>query len=464
MTTDREDGSWQNSSDNAYGWSGPSTDSGCHGSLHYIHGLNAGWGGGGCSASANGTVPATYESYWVQSIFYGDFYAQEPLTYESSCSGDGSSVPWNDFSFKAWCDVPGADPATAQAVVVTCTDSSTTSNPGESGTHTETYTIRMRRTVCDRSVDSDGDDLADCTEFSLSTETHNPDTDDDRLTDGAEVLIHGTDPLNLDTDGGGVQDGDEVDMGTDPIEPTDDYGDCRYVNTSFVAKWADQETRDTVVSPDQLPDDLRYSWDDLRYCYDGTNVRILSTGTQRGEIADSGDLTAVLDLLGMKFKFAGSDQVSVERLSDNSLEARVQGTFKFCAHIPLVGAVIGKGTKLVLKVVPERMQRRLLEWGPKKIFSSSLIPEWVKDKIIRRGIDAVLDSFGALNDIDRKAVMDLFKSLVDKVGGNTVALLTDGVCRLRPWEPEIIVRVFADGTYDTFDQGSASNFWIIKDY
>ena len=71
-------------------------------------------------------------------------------------------------------------------------------------------------------IDTDGDDLADCTEFSLQTEPHNPDTDGDDLTDGEEVLTHETDPRDPDSDDGGVEDGDEVALGTDPLDPTDD--------------------------------------------------------------------------------------------------------------------------------------------------------------------------------------------------------------------------------------------------
>ena len=48
------------------------------------------------------------------------------------------------------------------------------------------------------------------------------DSDGDGLTDSEEVNTHGTDPLNADTDGGGVSDGDEVAAGTDPTTSSDD--------------------------------------------------------------------------------------------------------------------------------------------------------------------------------------------------------------------------------------------------
>ena len=43
----------------------------------------------------------------------------------------------------------------------------------------------------------------------------------DKLTDGAEVNKHKTDPLNEDTDGGTIDDGTEVNRGTDPLNPDD---------------------------------------------------------------------------------------------------------------------------------------------------------------------------------------------------------------------------------------------------
>ena len=94
-------------------------------------------------------------------------------------------------------------------------------------------------------ADIDGDGLPDAAEFALGTDAWIPDTDDDGLLDGDEVLqwgtdplaadtdgdglddadellLHGTDPLVADTDGGGASDGDEVAYATDPFDADDD--------------------------------------------------------------------------------------------------------------------------------------------------------------------------------------------------------------------------------------------------
>ena len=64
--------------------------------------------------------------------------------------------------------------------------------------------------------DSDGDGLEDAIELELGTDPADLDTDDDGLTDGDEYYIYQTGTRNPDTDGDGVVDGDEVTNGTDP--------------------------------------------------------------------------------------------------------------------------------------------------------------------------------------------------------------------------------------------------------
>lgn len=48
------------------------------------------------------------------------------------------------------------------------------------------------------------------------------DTDIDGLTDWEETNVYGTDPAVADTDGGGVNDGKEVQQATSPLDPNDE--------------------------------------------------------------------------------------------------------------------------------------------------------------------------------------------------------------------------------------------------
>jgi hypothetical protein len=57
-------------------------------------------------------------------------------------------------------------------------------------------------------VDSDGDGLSDAEEFELGTNPHLADSDGDGLNDLQEYLL-GTDPWLMDTDGDGIPDGDD---------------------------------------------------------------------------------------------------------------------------------------------------------------------------------------------------------------------------------------------------------------
>jgi hypothetical protein len=77
---------------------------------------------------------------------------------------------------------------------------------------------------CDQKLpgDSDGDGLGNGEEGQHDTDKKDPDTDDDGLSDGLEVLVLGTDPLEPDSDGGGTEDAQEVLGGCDPLLASDD--------------------------------------------------------------------------------------------------------------------------------------------------------------------------------------------------------------------------------------------------
>lgn len=72
-------------------------------------------------------------------------------------------------------------------------------------------------------LDDDGDGLTNDQEKLLGTDPLNPDTDGDGLNDGEEVNEYKTNPLNSDTDGDGLKDGAEVkDHKTDPLNKDTD--------------------------------------------------------------------------------------------------------------------------------------------------------------------------------------------------------------------------------------------------
>ena len=84
-------------------------------------------------------------------------------------------------------------------------------------------------------LDSDNDGLSDDAEHALGLNVNNNDTDHDGLTDGYEVNVSHTDPLNPDTDGDGLADGEEVNIyHTDPLSVDTDLDgltDYEEVNT-----------------------------------------------------------------------------------------------------------------------------------------------------------------------------------------------------------------------------------------
>jgi outer membrane protein OmpA-like peptidoglycan-associated protein len=84
-------------------------------------------------------------------------------------------------------------------------------------------------------IDTDGDGLTDNIEMEIGTDINKADTDEDGLSDFEEYDQYKTDPLNPDSDGDGLNDGDEVNSyNTDPLnEDTDGDGltDWEEVNT-----------------------------------------------------------------------------------------------------------------------------------------------------------------------------------------------------------------------------------------
>ena len=78
----------------------------------------------------------------------------------------------------------------------------------------------------DPNLDTDNDGITDLVEFTLGTLPDDPDSDDDGLTDGEEILDNPnpTDPLDPDSDDDGLLDGFELGL-DDPTDPNDPDSD-----------------------------------------------------------------------------------------------------------------------------------------------------------------------------------------------------------------------------------------------
>jgi len=154
--------------------------------------------------------------------------------------------------------------------------------PGLTHTIPITPTLGLTQTVVAAGqIDSDGDGLSDNEEREIGTDPLNPDTDGDRLLDGEEVKIHNTKPKTPDTDSDKLLDGDEVkQFRTDPKNPdtdADDLKDGKEVNTHATDPRNPDTDGDALKDGDEIkihrsdpknPDTDGDLWDD------GEEVRI----------------------------------------------------------------------------------------------------------------------------------------------------------------------------------------------
>jgi len=105
-------------------------------------------------------------------------------------------------------------------------------------------------------VDSDGDGLYDHEEVQLGTNYNNPDTDGDGLSDGDEVNVYGIDPKVADTDNDGLSDSEEVNIGTDPTKVDTDgdrIDDATEIGTGTDPKKIDTDGDGLSDSSDPMP-------------------------------------------------------------------------------------------------------------------------------------------------------------------------------------------------------------------
>ena len=116
--------------------------------------------------------------------------------------------------------------------------------------------------------DADGDGLTRAQEIELSLNPDDPDTDADGLTDGDEVNVHNTLPLDPDSDDDGLLDGEEIEAGADPFQ-VDTDGDG-YTDRDEVAEGRDPADASDVIyqggwpyyyEKDDVADQDNYVWE-----------------------------------------------------------------------------------------------------------------------------------------------------------------------------------------------------------
>jgi len=118
-------------------------------------------------------------------------------------------------------------------------------------------------------VDSDGDGIADNIENSSCSDANDADTDDDGIPDGDEDSNHNgvrelteTDPCNIDTDGDSIQDGTEQGI-TDPVPDPDGGGPLSGTNTALFQPDLDPQTTTDALLADTDGDGLDDGEEDL---------------------------------------------------------------------------------------------------------------------------------------------------------------------------------------------------------
>ena len=107
-------------------------------------------------------------------------------------------------------------------------------------------------TISDADEDFDEDNLSNLEEYNLGTDPFSKDSDYDNLSDYDEVNIHNTDPTEPDSDTDKVSDGDEIELGLDPNNPaTNGYPDNEYTTEQTVGE--DSEALDYINNIEDNP-------------------------------------------------------------------------------------------------------------------------------------------------------------------------------------------------------------------
>ncbi len=190
----------------------------------------------------------------------------------------------------------------------------------------------------DAQEDFDRDGLTNLREYQLGTDIRKADTDGDGINDGDEVDRYHTNPLLADTDGDGIPDGVEIQTGSDPLNKNS--FDLNKATASFVLQPPAFVLTTSPIFPGVS---TQLSWrvnlidgkttldltGDTRTSYSSSNLNVCNFGATKGQV------------------FAGSAGNCTITLSNNTLTVTVPGTVQAFTPTPLSVVNIPGGTNKV---------------------------------------------------------------------------------------------------------------------
>ena len=202
--------------------------------------------------------------------------------------------------------------------------------------------------------DSDGDGLTDKEEEELGLDPENSDSDGDGL-DDADEIENGADPLNPDSDGDGLNDGDEIAYGTDPNvvdSDGDTYGDGDEINEETNPADADARIYEGYwpynANKDQIDDP---GWDSGVFSV-GDTIGQHKAKDQHGDTVDLYDFAAAstdfeLIIIDVSAEWCGPCNYTSDWLSSGDDVMGFEGEFK------PVRKAVDKGTVQWITVLAE---------------------------------------------------------------------------------------------------------------